>query len=407
MKANKNKPAFPLIEITMFGDLQFRAGDVDVSARLNHSKKMTALLSYLIIHSDRNISCTELLDTLWPESDRDDPVNALKTLIYRIRMLLKESGFPYYRECILVHQGTYRWNPDFACSVDVIDFEKACKEALTLAATPEEKIPLLQKAISLYNGEFLPKCAMDEWVVPLSTYYYALYLRAVNALLHLLREQQEDSEIVDLCRRALLFEPVDENLHYNLMVALINLSMIEDARSQYAYVTRLFFNKLGVPPSERIRDLYQRMMESEKHTEADLDMIETELREPSGSSGAYICEYSIFKEVYRLQSRMAARAGITIFLGLLTITGSENRPLELKALNTAMSQLEVIMSESLRRTDVVSRFSSSQYVCMLPGVSAENCKAGVQRCINIFKKKHSRSPAVVHYTLQPLEAAEI
>lgn len=397
------QPYLP-IRVTMFSDLTFQAGEGSISRQLNGSRKMSSLLAYLLLHSGQNVSVQELLEALWPESERDDPVNALKTLVYRARLMMKEDKLPYYKECILAKNGTYRWNPSLPCEVDTILFEAASKSGLAAPAGPE-KAALLEKAASLYRGEFLPHCSTDEWVIPLNAYYHSLYLRVALALIQIKEEQKDYQTVTDLCRQALSNEPLDEDLHCHLLQALGNLSRIREVEEHYVYLKELFSKKLGVTPSEKLIGLYLKIVASEKHAEADLTMIKKDLQEPGAAEGAFICEYSMFKQIYRLESRVAARGGAETFVALLTLRDTSNGPLNLTALNTAMNQLLIITQTCLRKNDVIARYSGSQYVLMLPTSSQDNARIAVERIQRGFQRQHPKSPAVIHFSIQPLDAA--
>lgn len=391
---------FP-VRISMFGELTFQAGSANISHQLNSSRKMSSLLAYLLLHAGQSISVQELLEAIWPESERDDPVNALKTLVYRARLMMKADGIPFYRECILAKNGTYRWNPEIPCEIDVVRFETGAKEAL--ASTGEDRREKLAAALRLYKGEFLPHCALDEWVMPLGTYYHSLYLRVALAQIALLQDRKDFQGVVDLAREALTHEPLDEELNYSLIQALANLSKTQEALEHYEYVTDQFFRKLGMTPSDKIRGLYQKIVDSEKHTETDLTMIKKDLDEPGSTEGAFVCEYGMFKQIYRLESRVAARNGVSMYVVLLTVRDTANGPLELTPLNTAMNQLLIITQSCLRKNDVIARFSSSQYVLMLPSQSVDSGRIAVERIISAFQRRHPHSPAVIHYTIQPLD----
>lgn len=389
------------MRITLFGDLTVQAGDSSISAKLNGSRKMSGLLAYLLLHSGQNVTVQELLDVLWPENERDDPVNALKTLVYRVRLRMKEDGIPYYKECILAQNGTYRWNPRIPCEVDALLFESSGKAGLGAVFLPE-KAALLEKAVAYYTGEFLPCCSGDEWVIPLNVYYHSLYLRVVLALIPLREEQKDDLAVVELCRQALAREPLEEELHCCLLQAFGNLSRTRDAEEHYLYMKALFAKRLGVTPSEKVRSLYQKIVDSEKRAESDLTMIKKDLQEPGIAEGAFVCEYSMFKQIFRLETRKAARSSSDTFLALLTLHSTTGGAIPPALVDTAMNQLLIISQTCLRKNDVIARYSGSQYVLMLLTSTAENARTVMERIQRLFQRQHPGSPATIRFRIQPL-----
>ena len=87
----------------------------------NRSKKVWNLLSYLILNRERDLGVAELYQMLWQDKDEENPYGALKTLIFRVRRLLEEAGFPA-TAMVLSSKGIYRWNPDWDMKVDAEEF---------------------------------------------------------------------------------------------------------------------------------------------------------------------------------------------------------------------------------------------------------------------------------------------
>ena len=73
----------------------------------------------------------------------------------------------------------------------------------------------------------------------------------------------------------------------------------------------------------------------------------------------------MFKHIYHMVARSAERAGNNVVLLLLTLTKPSGGVLP-KDLNvTAMLKLKSAISRALRKGDVFSRYSKSQYILML------------------------------------------
>lgn len=392
------------IHVNLFGCLSFETEDGSVSRQLNHSKKLTSLFAYLLLHPGRNIPVNELIDVLWPESGSNDPAHALKTLLYRIRCMMKEDGIPFYRECILVQSSTCRWNPQIQTVLDVNEFERCCQSALLETTPASEKLTLLSRAIGLYRGEFLPKCGAEEWIIPIAAYYHELYLKAVIALAWQLDAVRQYEEMANLCRKALLVEPYDEELHYCLIYALAKQSRKQAALEHYHYTSNLLLNRLGVSPSERMRALYHKITSAGEQAFTDMDSIQNSLQEPENAKGAFLCDYAFFHQIYQLQSRLVERNGVTMHLVLLTLMDTEQNPLPQKKQSIAMEQLLKICCSCLRKNDVISQYSSSQFVLMLPTSDEASTHSAVSRLLSQFHRAYPKSPAVIQYAVRPLTA---
>ncbi len=65
-----------------------------------------------------------------------------------------------------------------------------------------------------------------------------------------------------------------------------------------------------------------------------------------------------------------------------------------------MDELGSSIRNSLRRGDVYSRYSVSQYLMLLPTATYENGEMVLKRIIQNFKKEYSRKDLSITYSLQ-------
>ncbi len=391
------------VRITMLGSFEVCVDGNTVGDNSNRAHQIWNVLEYLIAHRHRSISNDELIEVLWANEESDNPANALKNLIYRIRNTLADSGISCAKELIQYKRGSYGWNNQLDCWVDCEEFEKLAKRACMPEISDLERIDYYLKAINLYKGDFLPKSYFETWVIPLSTYYHGLYFKCVTEAVELLQKRNQYDEIVTVCESAIVIDQFVEDIHESLIRALIHLGRQQQAMAHYEHVTTLFYRELGVSLSESLRSLYREIIKNSNHTETDLCVIKEDLREASQVNGAFVCEYEIFKSMYRLEARSASRTGQAVFVGLLTLSRQDALPPSVKSLNATMAKLLDVICSSLRRGDVVSRFSASQYVLMLPTLTFENGQMVLERITKRFRQQYPHSPLTVRANLQPLD----
>jgi tetratricopeptide (TPR) repeat protein len=228
------------------------------------------------------------------------------------------------------------------------------------------------RAIDIYRGKFLPKSGHIAWVVPLATYYHGLYLRCIKHVINILKHQNRNQEIISVCERALLIDQFEECLYEELVRSLIATGNQSRAITCYQQATDLFYRELGVRLSSNLRNLYREIIKTLNSVETDLGVIKEDLRESNREQGAFFCEYEILRNIYRLEARSASRTGQAVFVVLLTVTPAFGDSLPTKLINTSMKKLRDAINRSLRRGDVVSRFSATQYMVMLSSLTFEN-----------------------------------
>lgn len=394
------------LRISMLGGFELQVDDVVINDGINRSRKMWNLLAYIVAHRDKLISQQEFINALWGDESGQNPVNALKTLLYRIRLLLAPLEKQYSSEFILSQRGSYSWNNAINCRLDVDEFEALCRRATDDKLEDMKRIALYREAMEIYRGDFLPKLGMEFWVIPLSVHYHSLYLTAVKRFVDLLERNAMYIEISQVCTSAIAIDPLDEDLHCLQIRALLKQGKNSAALTQYEKATDVLYRNLGIKPSEALRRLYVEIMRTNESMETDLGVIQDQLREAVAEPGAFVCEYGFFKEAYRLEIRRAARSGLAVFIGLLTVYTDTGEIPELPLLNVAMDQLLEAIKSSLRKGDVVSRYSGMQYVVMLPALTYEDGEMVMNRIVNNFYKQIRRKPLKLHYRLQQLELPE-
>ena len=214
-----------------------------------------------------------------------------------------------------------------------------------------------------------------------------MYFSCVYAVLEILAEQEQYAEMEKICQKAVGIDQFEEAAHRYLILALMRQGKQAQAMAHYSAVTDLFFRELGVSPSSSMRALYREIVKTTHDVEIDLSIVKEDLEESERSQGAFYCEYEVFKNLYRLEARTAARTASRSISPWLRWRIPPAR-LEVKLQNKVMDNLYDIIQTSLRLGDVFARFSASQYVLMLPAFTFENCDMVMDRITKRFRQTH-------------------
>lgn len=388
----------------MLGGLHMTRNGKVLSADISRTKQVCNLAGFLIANRHKELTQDDIMNALWAHEESENPANALKNLAYRLRNTLKVLNNPGEKiSYIRIKRGVYSWNNENPCIVDIEEMERYRSLAGNPNVGDSEKIELYEKALELYKGDFLPKSAFEEWVISLSEYYRRVYLDCTYKLIALLKKQNRYERIVYVCERATEFVPFEEKVHENLIRALATVGNQEQAISHYEYVNNMFYKELGVRTSDSLRGLYQEITSGLKGDELDIIAIKEDLREGENTDKAFLCNYEVFKNLYRLEARAAERRGLSIFVGLIKISPKDNRNLTDEMQKKAMSVLEGVLVDSLRRGDAVSRFSGTQFAVMLSSLTYEDGERVLDRIEKNFKRKYKNESVVIGRTLYPID----
>ena len=390
------------IKINMFGNFEIMVNGQVVLRQLQHAKKTCLFLEYLILKRGQAVPHHELMDALWYETESSNPATALRTLLHRYRQLVEQSDLPELADSVLTSRGSYQWNPALNCEVDVFEFERLCQEGRQTTLRTRERIACYLKVISLYTGPLLSNSADEMWVVPKSIYYHDMFLESAFTLIELLRYEDEYEMIAQVCRKVMDVDMFDERLHLELMMALIKTGKRREALSQYYFATDLHYKQLGVQPSEEIRAVYKLIVQSDQEMEVNIENVQAVLEEEEETTGAFVCDYDIFKDIYQLQRRLIERYDSTMFLALLTVSNAYEQNFDPLVLESLMNLLLDIARRSLRRGDTISRYSAMQHVVLLPAVTYETGTTVMERIRTAFYASQVKSSVRLTYKLSPL-----
>lgn len=393
------------LEIQMLGEFSLRRGSHCVSDNNNRTKKIWLLLAYMIYHRTRAISPEEMVELLWEDEGSSNPLNALKTMLHRVRSTLDPLWDGAGRQLILRQDGGYAWNPEIPIRLDIDDFERLCREGAA-AKTEEERVLLWQEALPLYRGEFLPKLAAETWAIPLASFYHNLYVDTALDLLLLLEERGRWEACEACCRAAVERDPFIERFYAHWMRALIRLQRQQEAVSVYENMSELFLANFSVMPSDELRSMYREALREVNENTVPAGVILEQLREPPDEGGALLCEYDVFKTIYHSLARSILRSGDVVHLALLSILSQNGAELPRRSLDRVVENLRELIRTTLRRGDVVARCSVSQFVIMLPQANFENSRLVCDRLIRAFARQYPHSPARLHASVHPLEPNE-
>ena len=399
----------PKVKVFMLGRFEIVANGTEVIKSLGSSKKRIVLLEYLILNRDKPILMKDLFEVLWPGENSTNPESALKTLVSRLRATLSDYS-PYLSDCIITERGGYRWNPALDCEIDVFSFEAACNDVLRAASLTPEVRAQAATLMTLYAGELLPNSDMDAWVVARSVFLHNMYLKAVQHYIVLLKGEDAHDEIAQVCRLALDVDAFDATLNLELMTALLKIGRSSEALAQYNHATDLHYNQLGIQPPEGMLEFYKKLIKIDNASKTDIDSIRAELCADDTRSGAFVCEYVIFKDIYQLHMRNLSRLGTTMFIALITISSRRVRgPLALYCLTTirvaagavAEAMAPSVMADAIemtsgrakcRATRAISTSTVVITACRMPTVTA---------CLPIFSNALSRNSLPMTKAMKP------
>ena len=356
------------IKLRLLGGFHVDRDGHAMNAVLAHSPKGMQLMQYLILNRGRMETTGALTRAMWPESDAARPESALKTLISRLRTLLKTV------------RGGYQWETQPGVSVDAEEFLSIAEQLYgRLDVTDGAQGRLFRRMMELYTGRLLCDQEQPDWMKQRADSLHHLYLNVVEEALQKLQEAELHQEMVSVCREALDADPLNENLNMRLMDALMHTGRESEAIRQYRHASSM--SSSAENSSSALDEYYTRMLQAGHDLNQSLMTLKNELLQGVDKPGALVCDRIVFGELFRLEQRSLERSKSTITLGVAMLSGLEQSPWQLDA---AMTGLMDVMVHKLRRGDIITRLNATQVAMLLPRASETDAGMIVDRLKRSF-----------------------
>jgi len=200
-------------------------------------------------------------------------------------------------------------------------------------------------------------------------------------------EREKDTEIIELCEKAFLVEPFEEELHLIYLETLIKTGNTKKALSHYEHITGSMYRELGIKPSNRIRELYYRIKSDLESFESDFKSFQKAIKAQEEVNGALYCSSRDFRLFCMLEKRRMERYGSNdgsnAFLAILTLSVLDSC-LPSRQIKNTVKLLEYIVLNNLRKGDVVAKWEHNQLLLLLPGLTYEQMRKVIRRIYTEF-----------------------
>lgn len=393
-----------LIKINLLGNFSISCSSVTVLEK-DLSSQLCVLFSYLVIHKNRFVSPDEISRILWSEGTVNSS-GALKNLAYRLRKVLENKKFTFFKELIISDQGSYKLNSKLIFEIDIDKFT----ELLSKSAQETDsckKGQLLCKAVNLYLGDLTSIIPDQAWAYDYSQKYHNMYFTAVYTLLDLFDKTCEYDSMYTVAKKAVDIDCFAESAYRYIMLALYKKGRTSEALNYYKKTRELFYRELGIELSDTTRKFYNEISKSTNVLSVDImDLKQDFMEKDDESKDTFYCELEVFKQIYRFNARTLGRIGTNFFMALMTISAINGEEPESRVREKAMEQLYKSIQSSLRRGDVFSLCSPTQYVIMLPALSFENGSEILQRTARNFKASYHSRKILLSHNLQTIYPPE-
>ncbi len=222
-------------------------------------KQAVTLLKYLITQLDRPVHRERLLDCLWPDVDQSRGWGRLKVTMYYLRRELRANGMS--DDVVKTVGNAYLLRRD-AVWVDADVFERLVTEGRALQGQAQwsDALDRYVDAQRLYRGDYLEEETFADWCAEERERLHELYLEMLARTAECHAELGQYAEVVQIYRKALVFDPCRESFHCLLMQYLMKSGRPDLALVQYRHCQQVLAREFGTEPLPETQRLYQQIL---------------------------------------------------------------------------------------------------------------------------------------------------
>jgi predicted ATPase/DNA-binding SARP family transcriptional activator len=237
------------VRIGVAGPLRVEVGDTEVEIA---SPSQRRLLCRLTVDAGRPVSTGALADAIWGEALPEDPANALRYHVWKLRSLLAPHS------AIETTPGGYRLSVD-ADSIDANAFGDAVARA-TGATDPAVGLAAAEEALALWRGRPYADVEAAEFALPEIRRLEEARRLARSARARWLVETGDSANALPELEALVGEYPYDEGLWSTLMRALYREGRQTEALRAYQRARKALGDDIGIEPGPELRDLESRVL---------------------------------------------------------------------------------------------------------------------------------------------------
>lgn len=207
------------------------------------TRKVESLLAFLVLNQEKH-SREKLAALFWGDSSDAEARNSLRNALAVINKKLGHN-------LLVVDRRNVEVNSDYPLWVDVLEFSSQADSFLAEPVPDPGQIML-----RLYQTDLLSEF-YDDWIFPHREYYRSLFIEASLQLTQQMRSRSEYNKAIEVARRVLMFDPVNERAHQHLMFCFMMQGDRSSALRQYEICQHALREELGVEPMPATIALYE------------------------------------------------------------------------------------------------------------------------------------------------------
>ena len=246
-----------VVQIRLFGAFAVSVGGEVVPESAWRLRKAKSLVKLLALAPERRVHREQATELLWPERAREAAANNFHQALYVARRALEAAGaeasavLPLQDDMLVLYPGG-------RVEVDVDAFEAA-----VAGARESGELSDYRAALEVCGGELLPEDRYEAWAVGRREAVSEAHLGLLLELSARLAEDGDAPAAVEVLERAVVIDPLHEEVHRALMRLFAAGGRRQQALEQYHQLRDALSRDLEAEPDPQTGRLYRALLRGE------------------------------------------------------------------------------------------------------------------------------------------------
>ena len=245
------------LRVQTLGGFQVWRGDEAIPSNGWRREKARQLFQLLVTYRTSPLDRDQICEHLWPEADLATAQRNFKITLNTLYQVLEQEREPGTESAFILREGsTYSLRPGADIALDVDMFLNAVRGSKD---TPK----LLEKAMTLYGGEYLSDTLYETWAAEERERLQSIFLESADRLAEVYIQEKRFADAVEICQRLLSNDNCWERAYRHLMLAYAGVGDHGQVGRTYQRCVQTLKKELDVTPSPETEILYQRLVDRE------------------------------------------------------------------------------------------------------------------------------------------------
>ena len=372
------------LELQLFGGFNLYSKEKVYPLEDLLGRQLSSLFALIVLGYGKVVNKEYLINKLWQDSE--NPVNALKYAIYRLRASLKKIDELADIELVQTLKNGYQINMDAISHLDVMEFSQLYADRSN--GTEYES---LMKMFELYKGHLLNNVD-GEWVDGIREHYYRQFLFVCEQLCIYELEKKHPNQVIHITQKVFENDEYNELFNGYYLKALILNNQYNAALKHYDALSKKFLQEFGYAMTNEDNELFKIISSnSENEERKNIHELASSLADSDLELGAFFSEYISFKKMYQFELRNSLRTQQGSYFVLFEIRCPKAK------MDKVMRYFLGVIAETLRINDVYTQINQSQVGLMLKLQNEQDAFIVIERLMGKLYKKFNADSVKLNY----------